>query len=73
MTDMDETELTEQDNDPSPNGDNGLATSPAEGLAEFRDDKGRFLPGNPGGPGNPYAKRTAHIRRVVLEAVSDRD
>jgi hypothetical protein len=46
---------------PSPNGMNG------------RDAQGRFLPGNPGGPGNPFARRSAHLRRAFLEAVSDAD
>src|SRR5437667_7057604 len=34
-----------------------------------RDAKGRFTLGNPGGPGNPYARQTAHIRRVMLSLV----
>jgi hypothetical protein len=46
---------------PSPNGVNG------------RDAQGRFLPGNPGGPGNPFARRSASLRRAFLEAVSDAD
>ena len=73
MTDMDETDLTEQDNDPSTNGDNGPATSPAEGLAEFRDDKGRFLPGNPGGPGNPQAHNVGAWRMALADSVSADD
>jgi hypothetical protein len=47
--------------DPSPNGVNG------------RDPQGRFLPGNPGGPGNPFARRCASLRKAFLEAVSDAD
>ena len=43
---------------PSPNGANG------------RGPKGRFAKGNPGGPGNPYAKRTADIRAAFTEAVT---
>jgi len=46
---------------PSPNGSNG------------RDSNGRFTKGNRGGPGNPYARRVADFRRVLLEAVSDQD
>ena len=38
-----------------------------------RDTTGRFLPGNPGGPGNPHAKRVAALRAAMLEAVSDED
>ena len=38
-----------------------------------RDERGRFLPGNKGGPGNPYAKRVAALRRALLGAVSEQD
>jgi hypothetical protein len=31
-----------------------------------RDAKGRFAPGNAGGPGNPFARRTAELRREFL-------
>ena len=50
---------------PSTNGDNG--------LAEARDSKGRFLPGNPGGPGNPQARNVATWRKALAEAVSAED
>lgn len=50
---------------PSPNGDNG--------LAETRDSKGRFLPGNPGGPGNPQARNVATWRKALADAVSAED
>jgi hypothetical protein len=46
---------------PSPNGANG------------RNAQGRFLPGNQGGPGNPFARRCAAIRKAFLEAVSEED
>ena len=46
---------------PSPNGDNG------------HNPDGTFAKGNPGGPGNPYARRTARLRSVLLDAVSDDD
>jgi hypothetical protein len=46
---------------PSPNGDNG------------RDRRGRFLPGHKGGPGNPFARRSAAIRTAFLEAISPQD
>ena len=38
-----------------------------------RDARGRFAPGNAGGPGNPFARRVAQLRKVLLEAVSDAD
>lgn len=50
---------------PSPNGGNGRAGN--------RDAGGRFAKGNSGGPGNPYARRVARLRSLMLEAVSDDD
>lgn len=47
---------------PSPNGDNG-----------GRDESGRFVPGNRGGPGNPFARRVAALRRVMLDSVTETD
>jgi hypothetical protein len=35
-----------------------------------RDARGRFAPGNPGGPGNPFARQTAQLRKVLLEVVT---
>ncbi len=46
---------------PSLNGPNGRQTD------------GRFAVGNHGGPGNPYAKRTAAIRGLLLDTVTDDD
>jgi hypothetical protein len=46
---------------PSPNGSNG------------RDARGRFIEGNPGGPGNPHARRIAQLRSILLESISDDD
>ena len=48
---------------PSPNG-SGQAT-PTNG----RDDFGRYTPGNPGGPGNPFARLVAELRKAAIEAV----
>lgn len=47
---------------PSANGKNG-----------GRDACGRFAPGNPGGPGNPYARAVAAFRRALYAAVSPDD
>src|SRR5436309_2276894 len=41
-------------------------TTPVPG----RDAKGRFAPGNAGGPGNPFARQTAELRKVLLEVVT---
>jgi len=34
---------------------------------------GRFAAGNPGGPGNPHARRVATLRALLFEAVTDDD
>ncbi len=46
---------------PSPNGDNGRASN------------GRFTKNNAGGPGNPFARRVAKLRTVLLDAVTEDD
>jgi hypothetical protein len=46
---------------PSPDGSNG------------RDSCGRFARGNLGGPGNPLAKRTAALRSIMLDAITEDD
>src|SRR5689334_10197691 len=38
-----------------------------------RDGKGRFTKGNPGGPGNPFARRVAALRTALLEVVTEDD
>lgn len=38
-----------------------------------RDARGRFLPGNGGGPGNPFGRRVAALRKMMLEEFSDED
>jgi hypothetical protein len=50
--------------------------SPASALPEGgsqRDPRGRFVKGNKGGPGNPYARRLAQFRKVLLDVVTDED
>jgi len=51
---------------PLPNGDNGAGKG-------SREADGRFAKGNPGGPGNPFARRTAALRRAFCEAVTEED
>jgi hypothetical protein len=46
---------------PSPSGDTG------------RNAQGRFTKGNPGGPGNPFARRTAQLRSVLCQTVTEED
>jgi hypothetical protein len=38
-----------------------------------REDNGRFAKGNPGGPGNPFAREVAAMRRAFMNRVSARD
>jgi hypothetical protein len=47
------------------------AASPENGGG--RDAQGRFVPGNAGGPGNPFARRTAELRREFLAEATGED
>ncbi len=38
-----------------------------------RDNKGRFMKGNPGGPGNPFARQVAMLRSVLVNTVRPED
>jgi hypothetical protein len=42
-------------------------------TTECRDSNGRFAKGNPGGPGNPYARQVARMRVRALDSVSGDD
>jgi hypothetical protein len=46
---------------------------PASAGASGRDRRGRFSKCNPGGPGNPFARRTAAMRQALMDAVSEED
>src|SRR5262249_19248254 len=39
----------------------------------LRDAKGRFRAGNKGGPGNPFARKVAALRKAVVNFVSEED
>jgi hypothetical protein len=54
---------------PSTNGFGGAGPQPSAD----RDADGRFAKGNPGGPGNPYARQVAALRREALAAVTPDD
>jgi hypothetical protein len=41
--------------------------------ATQRDGQGRFLPNNSGGPGNPFARQVALLRKALIAAVSADD
>lgn len=38
-----------------------------------RSSNGKFAKGNKGGPGNPYARKVAEFRKVLLESVTEDD
>jgi len=40
---------------------------------EGRDKQGRFAAGNEGGPGNPFARKVAALRKAFVNAVSEKD
>jgi hypothetical protein len=48
-------------------------TPEAPATPEARDAGGRFTKGNPGGPGNPFARRVAALRCQALDAVTPQD
>jgi hypothetical protein len=47
---------------------NGAQEGPAKETDPWRDEKGRFLPGNPGGPGNPHVREMARLRAEWRQA-----
>jgi hypothetical protein len=52
---------------------NGGAAASGQGngsAASGRDASGRFAAGNRGGPGNPFARHTAAMRKAIADAVS---
>lgn len=42
-------------------------------ITNGHDNAGRFVPGNPGGPGNPHAGQVARLRSAMMAAVHDDD
>jgi hypothetical protein len=51
---------------------NAKQTTAAKDATE-REAKGRFAKGNSGGPGNPYARLVAALRKAAIEAVTPED
>ena len=49
------------------------AANPQQAPTEGHDANGRFAKGNAGGPGNPYARRVAALRRALLDCVTEDD
>jgi hypothetical protein len=48
-------------------------TNPELAPVATRDESGRFLPGNPGGAGNPFALQAARLRSALYDAVTPND
>jgi hypothetical protein len=55
----------------SPDHTNAADNSPPP--APGRDARGRFAPGNPGGPGNPFARQVAKLRSALVNRVTEAD
>jgi hypothetical protein len=51
----------------------GCAVPPTEAEHEGRDACGRFAVGNAGGPGNPFARQVAQLRRALVDAFTEQD
>jgi len=54
-------------------GNPGPEAAEANDCGAGRDGQGRFVAGNPGGPGNPFARRVGELRRAMLAAVKPED
>jgi hypothetical protein len=50
-----------------------VAPATPESSHEGHDERGRFARGNRGGPGNPFARRVAQLRRTLCESITDED
>ncbi|MCH8269929.1 MAG: hypothetical protein IH985_01780 [Planctomycetes bacterium] len=50
-----------------------MTNAPSPNGPFNRNPGGRFVYGNPGGPGNPHAAQVARLRAALLAAVSEQD
>jgi hypothetical protein len=60
----------------TPGNGNGPCAKPApqvETAGNSRTGTGQFAKGNPGGPGNPFARQVAALRKALLESISAAD
>jgi hypothetical protein len=61
---------------PAPDPEDTSPPDPTEAgpaAPDGREANGRFAKGNRGGPGNPFARQTAALRKQLLEAVTKQD
>jgi hypothetical protein len=49
------------------------AAEPSANGNKWHDARGRFAKGNPGGPGNPFARRTALYQKAIRQVVTLED
>jgi hypothetical protein len=56
-----------------PPGPAASSDAPSSQGTNRRDARGRFAKGNGGGPGNPFARQTAALRRALTAAVTEAD
>jgi len=47
--------------------------SAAQTPTSGHDSNGRFAKGNPGGPGNPFARQVAALRKVIINRLTEED
>jgi len=47
--------------------------SAAQTPANGHEPNGRFARGNPGGPGNPFARQVAKLRKVIINRLTEED
>ena len=47
--------------------------STAQTTTNGHESNGRFPKGNPGGPGNPFARQVAALRKVIMNRVTEED
>ncbi len=52
---------------------NGTCSKSASASQSGRDERGRFAKGNRGGPGNPFGRRVAQLRKAMLDVVEEED
>jgi hypothetical protein len=50
-----------------------MKAAPSPNGLQDRDARGRFAPGNAGGPGNPLGGQVARLRAALIEAVTEDD
>jgi hypothetical protein len=50
-----------------------MTTTLMPAPASYRGEDGRFLKGNPGGPGNPHIRQVARLKAALYESITPDD